>query len=191
MIWHFPRHGWLPHRTAQAAAQRSAAAAARPESRPRSMSTRVASCHYCHAGVRRAGAQDPRGHMRSAAVLFCHAVLLSSVAIVAQAQGAGKHRSKTNYRCFDGTLTSDIATSGSRQTDKAIATEVTTVATDPDPALQGKTTYQISVVLGPRSLSIYSIFGDSQPMVFPPAWQYEAPFVRRSTYATPLDVCAC
>lgn len=90
-------------------------------------------------------------------------------------QDSGQHRTKQGFQCVAGALTD---TNGYRMTDKAIATMITTVATNPAPSLQDKTTYRVEVVLGPRALSMYSMFGDSQKLMIPAAWQFSAPFGR-------------
>ena len=57
--------------------------------------------------------------------------------------------------------------------DRAVQTSVETISTAPVP---GYTTYQITLHLGSSALNCYTIYGDSRPMMFPPAYQVPLPF---------------
>lgn len=53
------------------------------------------------------------------------------------------------------------------------------MAASPTAELKGYTTYRVNLRLGPQALSVSGILGVSkydQPIYFPPAWQFRAPF---------------
>ena len=57
--------------------------------------------------------------------------------------------------------------------DNAVQTVVNTIATDGVP---GYTTYQVALIMSPEVSNVYTIYGDSRPLEFPPAYQVPTPF---------------
>mgnify|MGYP006091444441 CR=1 FL=1 len=85
------------------------------------------------------------------------------------------HSSKAGSTCVGG----ELKIAGARNDGShALATEVVEVSTGTK--LKGQqgsfNTYRVYVHLGPNALNVFSIFGSSQPMIFPPAYQFTPPF---------------
>ena len=94
----------------------------------------------------------------------------------ARAQNAGVaghgHSDTTGLVCNNGDLVS-AATGALADTGKYVATRVITAATNIN---GGNVVYRVELALGPQALSVYSIFGNAQPLRFPPAVQVPDPF---------------
>lgn len=116
--------------------------------------------------------------LRSKALLFTS--LWASFARGQDVGNAGTaghaHSDKTGMSCRAGSLIKDGENSRNDGA-HAIATEVVTVATNVQTNnIKGFNTYRINLHLGPKALSVYTIFGSSQPMIFPPAYNHPLPF---------------
>eukprot|EP01052_Picozoa_sp_SAG31_P034100 SAG31_NODE_3936_length_3736_cov_6.504302_1_plen_780_part_00 len=90
-----------------------------------------------------------------------------------QAQDLVQHDPAGRASCDDTTVHSTIVSA----TSQAVATEVLQVATPTSPnQIPGHNTYQIILHLTGNARNIYTVFGDSRPLVVPPAYQVDAPF---------------
>jgi hypothetical protein len=91
-----------------------------------------------------------------------------------QVNGAiGGHQHTQTTECLAGLP--QLAGTGQLVTenDRAVQTSVETISTT---AVPGYTTYQITLHLASSALNCYTIYGDSRPMLFPPAYQVPSPF---------------
>ena len=59
------------------------------------------------------------------------------------------------------------------ENDQSLQTSVQTISTT---GVAGHTTYQVTVHMGPNAENCYAIYGDSRPLMFPPAYQVDQPF---------------
>lgn len=114
------------------------------------------------------------GAGRGRAALLLGALLaLSAAPAAAQNAGviAGHSHSNTNVDCTArlGTHANGLVV----ENDQAVQTEVTTVSTS---GIAGHTTYRVALHLAPTIENVYTIYGDSRPMEFPPAYQVAKPF---------------
>ena len=114
------------------------------------------------------------GAGRGRAALLLGALLaLSAAPAAAQNAGviAGHSHSNTNVDCTArlGTHANGLVV----ENDQAVQTEVATVSTS---GIAGHTTYRVVLHLAQSAENVYTIYGDSRPMEFPPAYQVAKPF---------------
>ena len=113
------------------------------------------------------------GAGRGRALLLGALLALSAAPAAAQNAGAitGHSHSNTNVDC-----TARLGTNANGlvvENDQAVQTDVTTVSTS---GVAGHTTYRVILHLAATVENVYTIYGDSRPMEFPPAYQVASPF---------------